>query len=111
MVNENDPDDADTGANQQLNRPVLRSALKPRAGRPAVVKGTACAGCTVEVFRADSGRGTYGEGKSFVGSVVAGADGAFAVKVMVARGHYVTATATDAEGNTSEFSGNRIVTR
>jgi CSLREA domain-containing protein len=98
----------DMGANQQLKSPALTSARK-RAGRPAVVKGTACAGCTVEVFQADSGAGAYGEGKSFVGSAVAGADGAFTVRGMVGRGRYVTATATDAEGNTSEFSLNRRV--
>jgi CSLREA domain-containing protein len=110
-VNQNEAGDADTGANEQLNYPVLSSARKSRASKPAVVKGTACAGCTVEVFAADGGKGVYGEGKSFVGSVIAGSDGTFAVSVGVPRGRYVSATATDAEGNTSEFSRNLVVTR
>jgi hypothetical protein len=109
-VNASDPGDADTGANQQLNSPVLTSALK-RADRPAVIRGTACAGCTVEVFRADTDARTYGEGKTFVGSAVSEADGAFVVYVRVGRGRYVTATATDTEGNTSEFSRNLVVSR
>jgi hypothetical protein len=110
-VNQNDAGDADTGANEQLNYPVLSSARKRSASKLAVVRGTACAGCSVEVFAADGGRGTYGEGKSFVGSVVAGSDGKFAVSVGVPRGRYVSATATEAEGNTSEFSRNLVVSR
>jgi CSLREA domain-containing protein len=94
-----------TGPNQALNFPVLNSAT------PTLVTGTACAGCTVEVFIADSGAGAYGEGKTFVGSATASGTGAFSVSVSgVTTGKYVTATATDAAGNTSEFCLNRAVT-
>lgn len=104
-VNINDPDDADAGANQQLNYPVLEAATL------TAVHGTACAGCTVEVFAADNDVSMHGEGKNFAGSAVAGADGRFAVSAVgVATGDSVTATATDTEGNTSEFSRNLTVT-
>ena len=45
-VNPNDPGDADAGANQQMNFPVLTSAGTD-------VTGTSCPGCIVELFVAD----------------------------------------------------------
>lgn len=99
--NLNDRTDADSGPNDQLNYPVLKQATTSE------IMGTACAGCTVEVFAADDGAGSYGEGKTFVGSVAADSNGAFAVPASgVGAGQYVTGTATDAQGNTSEFSLN-----
>ncbi len=45
-----------------------------------------------------------------MGTAVGGADGSFVVAVSeVSEGVYVTATATDASGNTSEFALNRVV--
>jgi CSLREA domain-containing protein len=103
-VNPNDAGDADTGANEQLNFPVLESAT------PLEASGTACAGCTVEVFVSDGGAGEHGEGRRFEGSGVVGTDGAFVVPMgRLTVGQYVTATATDSKGNTSEFSRNREV--
>ncbi len=103
-VNPNDAGDLDSGANEQLNFPVLTSATSQ------TVTGTACGGCTVEVFLADGGAGAYGEGRTFVGSATASSDGRFSVTVSgVTGGRYVTATATDTDGNTSEFSLNRLV--
>lgn len=100
-VTPNDAGDADGGANQQLNFPVIRQA------GPQTVSGTACRGCTVEVFVADGGASAYGEGKTFAGSTTANADGTFNVAVSgVASGDFVTSTATNAAGNTSEFSLN-----
>ena len=105
-VTSNDPGDADTGPNEQLNYPVLTSATL------TAVSGTACAGCTVEVFRSESGAGAYGGGKQFLGSASAGSDGRFRVLVSgVVVGQYVTATATDAPGNTSEFGRNLVVSK
>jgi CSLREA domain-containing protein len=104
QVNWNDWDDADSGPNEQLNFPVLASAS------PTVVTGKACISCTVEIFIADGGAGEYGEGRTFVGSGLTAADGTFSIEVDgVSAGMYVTSTATDAEGNTSEFSLNRLV--
>jgi hypothetical protein len=59
------------------------------------------------VFRSDGGAGVYGEGKAFAGWAGVLADGTFTAKVSgVAVGDYVTATATDSLGNTSEFALN-----
>ena len=102
--NPNDAGDLDTGPNEQLNYPELKTATPLRA------TGTACANCTVEVFLADAGAGAYGQGKTFVGSSDANADGSFTVELSgAAGGNYVTTTATDAAGNTSEFSANKVV--
>ena len=89
------------GANQLLNAPALVSATQ------YLVSGSACITCTVEVFRAAGGAGAYGQGQTFAGSALAGAGGAFSVTVSgIAVGDYVTATATDALGNSSEFALN-----
>jgi hypothetical protein len=89
------------GANQQLNAPEIVSAT------PSLVSGSACVTCTVEIFRAAGGAGAYGQGQIFAGSAMAGAGGMFSVTVSgIAVGDYVTATATDALGNTSEFALN-----
>jgi CSLREA domain-containing protein len=108
--NNNDVGDIDTKANEQLNYPVLQSATQ------ATVSGTACAEdvvpkpCTIEVFKADGGAGVNGEGKTLVGTSTTNGDGTFTVSVTeVNVGEYVTATATDSTGNTSEFSPNRVV--
>jgi CSLREA domain-containing protein len=102
--NPNDEGDADTGANEQLNFPVLKTAT------PLKATGTACASCTIEVFLADDGAGANGEGKTFVSSSTTNSDGNFAVPLDgVVGGNFVTATATDAAGNTSEFSLNKVV--
>jgi len=44
----NDPDDADTGPNGLLNYPVVTSA----SGNPVTLAGTACANCSVGIYRA-----------------------------------------------------------
>ncbi len=106
-VNPNDPGDADAGANDLLNFPVLTSATQ------YAVAGTACANCIIEVFVADQASspwGPYGQGQTFVGSATSDGSGAFTVNVTgVSVGSYVTATATDSTGNTSEFSMNFVV--
>jgi parallel beta-helix repeat protein len=68
------------------------------------VEGTACAGCTVEVFVADPDPTGFGEGKTFLGDGIA-TGGSFSIPISLVCGE-VTATATDAAGNTSEFSEN-----
>ena len=101
----NDLGDADGGPNGKLNYPVIDSA------QPGEVIGTACSGCTVEIFVTDSGAGVYGQGKTFVGSVFADADGTFNVAAAsILPGQFVTSTATDVDGNTSQFGLNRAVT-
>jgi hypothetical protein len=65
------------------------------------VVGTACAGCDVEIF-SDS----EDEGRLFEGATVSNASGSFTFTKASGylTGPNVTATATDASGNTSEFS-------
>lgn len=104
VVNPNDDGDLDTGPNEQLNFPVLTSATT------AAVTGTACAGCRVEVFESDNDGSTYGQGRRYLGAVTASGTGSFSFpSPVIAAGARVTATATDAAGNTSEFSQNRLV--
>ena len=111
-VTPNDSGDGDTGPDQGLNFPVLTSATTTR------VTGTACAEsvvpkpCRIEIFIAerktsDQGSGNFGQGKIFVGGATTTSNGSFSVTISgVSVGQYLTATATDAAGNTSEFSRN-----
>jgi hypothetical protein len=78
------------GGNGGLEPPVITD-LGP-------VRGSACAGCTVDIYSDDAD-----EGQIYEGSTVAGPDGTFEVDVEP-DGPNVTATATDANGNTSVFS-------
>lgn len=65
------------------------------------IVGTACPGCSVEVFENSD---TDGEGETYVGGTTADASGAFTVTVDRLAKPYVTATASDAINGTSEFS-------
>jgi CSLREA domain-containing protein len=104
-VTPNDFGDLDKGANQLLNFPVISVAT------PSLVQGSACDGCRIEVFRSDGTARSFGEGRTLVGSGLAGADGRFAVAVTgVAVGSFVTATASGPQGDTSEFSLDQQVT-
>jgi titin len=80
------------GGNDELTPPTIISATDD------FVSGTACPNCTVEIFSDPEG-----EGKTYEGTTTADGDGNFSWTGSVA-GPYVTATATDASGNTSEFS-------
>ena len=108
----NDAGDGDTGPNQYQNFPVISSVTSTSTA--STIKGTlnstANATFTIELFSSpacdDSG---YGEGKTYLGSTsvtTSGNDASFTVTVnpRVAGSSAVTATATDATGNTSEFS-------
>ena len=103
------------GDNGRQNFPVLASASTPAGGTTTTVTGTLNSAPTttyrLEFFasreRDPSG---HGEGETYVGSaqVTTGADGtatfAAPLPVAVPPGRYLTATATDPAGNTSEFS-------
>jgi len=101
VANANDAADADSGPNDRLNHPVLRTVTAAR------VAGTACAGCTVQVFVADDARARNAEGRRLLGSVVADGSGAFSLPLDpgdATVGDGVVATARDGLGNTSELS-------
>ena len=106
-----------TGRGIQLlnhsNHSIAPPVLSPSGVSLTAAQGTACAGCTVEAFVAapdagDASAGLAGQGKVFLGSTLVPAGGAFTVgfKSTLAAGTKVTATVTDAVGETSQFSPN-----
>jgi len=82
------------GGNNGLTRPLILTANLTQ------VSGTACPDCTIEVFSDLDDQGAIYEG-----TTVADHAGNWSfTKPGGLSGPYVTATATDADGNTSEFS-------
>ncbi|MFH2091799.1 MAG: hypothetical protein ABIJ31_05495 [Pseudomonadota bacterium] len=112
-VTPNDLQDADTGANQLQNFPELILATSNPAS--TTIKGKLNSSPNM-VFRLEffdnSQRdfSDYGEGENFLGAASKSTnnqgDVAFEITffVSIPSGHYITATATDPAGNTSEFS-------
>lgn len=113
-VTANDATDADTGANDLLNWPVLTSATSTMStstvNGQALTQGPQSASpYRLQFFASPSCDtvGGNGEGQVFLGEADRNADGnAFSVNLNapIPSGFVVTATATDALGNTSEFS-------
>ncbi len=90
-----------TDVNECINSPVITDATTAR------VTGTACAGCTVEVYIVDGGGDQRGEGRDFLVSARANDAGRWEAGMPLrAANNFVTALAIDAQGNTSEFSNN-----
>lgn len=88
--------------NQQFEAPVIDSATLQ--GSDILVTGTAPAGSLVEVFVADNQAAGGVQGKFYKGRADA-IDGTFSLSVLgVSAEDPLTATATDINGNTSEFS-------
>jgi len=75
------------------------------------ISGSACANCIVEIFLADPDPTGAGEGKEYLGSVTTSSNGDF--NMPLPNGFpfcgKVTATATDSDPRTSEFSDNVTV--
>lgn len=117
-VNPNDDQDPDTGANTLQNFPNV-NYVAPIGGNTiirGVLKSTPSTTFRIELFSSSSADPTgFGEGASFLGSVQVQTDttGRASFKSVLESplqlGHFVTATATDPSGNTSEFSGARRV--
>jgi titin len=91
------------GANGDIAAPIIATTI----GMFNVL-GTACPGCTVEIFENSD---TDGEGESYVGEAIADADGDFVVTVGTLTDPYLTATATGMVNGTSEFSAVFVVSR
>lgn len=90
---------ADPNTNEGMIAPALSAT-------PATVTAATCPNCTVELFVADTtSTSTRGEGKVYLGSATADTAGT-AVLAAPAPGTFVTATATNPAGSTSEFSRN-----
>ncbi|MEA2313010.1 MAG: trimeric autotransporter adhesin, partial [Solirubrobacteraceae bacterium] len=105
----NDVDDSDTGANGLLNFPVAVSTYKdPETGQNRIsgkVVGPNPDKLKVDIY-SDSQPDPlhYGEGRTWEGSVTPAKDGSFVWDYAAATGKFFSATATDENGNTSEFS-------
>jgi hypothetical protein len=80
------------GGNASIAPPVVISTTATSAS------GTSCAGCQIDVF-SDAGS----QGRTYEGSTTASMAGAWSFIGSIV-GPYATATATDASGNTSQFS-------
>jgi hypothetical protein len=111
----NDSCDADNGGNHLQNFPVITATGPAISGSGTVIKGTlnsiASQSYALDFFSNDNCDSSgNGEGQNFIGSASVttadSCDGAFHVLVPanVPQGKIITATATDANGNTSEFS-------
>jgi hypothetical protein len=109
----NDIGDADIGENNLQNFPVLESVsysggMTTIAGR---LNSSASTTYRIEFFANDSiAYSGYGEGQTFIGlkDVTTDANGNVSFSAsfpQIAAGQGVTSTATDPNGNTSEFSG------
>lgn len=99
----NDPGDADTGPNNLQNFPVLQSVAPNGANIDISYAVPSPGTLTVEFFVAD---GT-GQGRTFLAEATYALAGGSAVATVpgpLAPGSRFVATATDADGNTSEFS-------
>jgi streptogramin lyase len=105
-------------ANNGMNFPVFAGAVLNGntlsvAGYIGTAPGQAAfAGARVEIFKSDSDPSGHGEGKTYLGFLTAGAGGNFSGSLTVSGlnlGDTITATATDAGGNTSEFAANALV--
>jgi hypothetical protein len=89
----------DAGANDAIDAPVLISATSGSAS------GRGCGTCEVEIF-GDSAN----QGERFIGRTTAAADGTFQLTFSGVSEPFLTATNTDAVGNTSHFAAAAEVT-
>jgi hypothetical protein len=110
-VTANDVGDGDTGGNNLQNFPVLTSASSGRVRIEGVLNSTANNTFRLEFFSNNAcDPSGNGEGERFLGSTDVTTDGSgnvsFGVSfpAVVPVGQFVTATATDSNSNTSEFS-------
>lgn len=109
----NDPGDPDVLANEEMNFPIIDSAKI--SGGVTTVYGfldtPAPNTATVEVFKARLDPTGFGEGQVYLGSVLPAAGGLWSITfATLVNGDSVTATATDAVNNTSEFTRAALVT-
>ncbi len=109
-VTVDDPDDPDTGANDLQNFPVINTADSGTGLVSATLDSTASTTFRIEFFSNTSFEPSgHGEGETFLGftdvMTDANGDAAFASPALtLTLGEFITATATDPAGNTSEFS-------
>jgi hypothetical protein len=109
-VTPNDPGDADSGANHLQNFPENLQVSADGTTVTGELNTIPDRSYTIEVFENTSCDSSgFGEGEEWIGSTdmsTAGGNSSFSVLLSspLEAGSIVTATATDADGNTSEFS-------
>jgi hypothetical protein len=110
-VTQNDLNDVDLGTNNLQNFPVINSAVSTPTQTTITgsLNSVANTQFRVELFASQSCDGSgFGEGRSFIGFTTvttSGNDASFSVTLQgFHAGQFVSATATEASGNTSEFS-------
>jgi uncharacterized repeat protein (TIGR01451 family) len=112
-VTNNDDGDPDSGGNYRQNYPVLSSAVTDGSSIriQGTINSTSSATFTLEFFNsAAADPSGNGEGKTYLGSADVTTDGSGDASIdetfvaVVPVGAFITSTATDATGNTSEFS-------
>ena len=112
-VTPNDPCDGDSGANNRQNAPVITSSSS--SGGTTTIVGTLNSTpnmtFTIEFFsNAACDPSGFGEGETFIGSATVTTDGScsasftITLPIAIPSGSFITATATDPNGNTSEFA-------
>jgi hypothetical protein len=116
-VTANDAGDADIGANQVQNFPVLAAATNSAAGTVVVGALHSRPGTeyTVDFYsNGEPDSSGNGEGQTWIGATSLTTDGAGVVEFQVLlpvvslTGRHLSATATDPSGNTSEFATNVV---
>ena len=116
-ISANDPLDLDGSPNHFQNYPVLTAAWVDGTVVTGTLDSAPTQTFTLEFFAnaASDGSG-FGEGERFLGRRAVATDGSghaafqFSLETPVSLGEIITATATDAFGNTSEFSAGIPVT-
>jgi hypothetical protein len=102
--------DPDTGANHLQNFPVLSTADAVTGKINGSLTSKASLSYNVDFYRSESCDGSnYGEGQDYLGTQLVTTNAAGSVTFVATLGgfnggNYITATATDPLGNTSEFS-------
>ena len=103
----NDASVAGSAANRSVVFPTITSAT------PTFLEGSACAGCSVELFKASGVAGGHGGTSAYLGSTTASLTGGWSftpAPAAIATGDLVTGTATTATADSSEFGLNVAVT-
>ena len=112
----NDPGDFDTGPNELMNFPVLERAhaTPGRLVLKGIIDTQDARAVTIEFFAnpvptPGGDPSGHGEGAIFLGTARPNPHGEFTASLpAVAVGTLISATATDADGNTSEFAANIV---
>lgn len=114
-ISENDPGDVDSGPNQLMNFPVLDSTFYNGGFGITTIWGYIDhpdpENCRIELFGSTSDTSCHGQAQGFITYVIPETDGTFNFMFnFPLPWNFVTSTATDVNGNTSEFSQNLELT-